>query len=129
MVHWLYAFGGKRERCFLRSFVRVHERLFLRDGDPRGEDGSLRLGRSLGTAEKPEAPVKNVLESGGLYPFTELLSDAKACSCDAGTLSPETRGETSMYGRLYRRIVCSCGRKGPWSTAPVTTWNHQPRTG
>ncbi len=67
--------------------------------------------------------MSNVLESGGLYSFKELLSDAKACPCE-GTLRAEDHLETSMYGRRYRRIACSCGRKGPWSTAPVTMWNH-----
>ena len=66
--------------------------------------------------------ANNVL---GLYPFTELLSDAKACPCEAGSLSAEDHLETSMYGRRYRRIACSCGRKGPWSTAPVTMGNVQ----
>lgn len=65
----------------------------------------------------------DVLESGGLHPITELLSDAKPC-CNGGRLSPEDHGDVSMYGRTIRRIVCACGRKGPWSTAPVVMWNH-----
>ena len=66
---------------------------------------------------------EGVLESGGVHPFTELLSDAMAC-CD-GVLRAEDHGDISDYGRRYRRIVCSCGRKGQWSTAPVRTWNQQ----
>ena len=67
----------------------------------------------------------DVLESGGLHPITERLSDAEPCSCEGGKLSAEDRGDSSMYGRTYRRIICSCGRKGPWSTAPVVMWNGQ----
>ena len=62
------------------------------------------------------------LESGGLHAFVEYLSDATPC-CDTGTLSADVHLETSMYGRAYRRIVCTCGREGPWSTAPVEMWN------
>ena len=63
------------------------------------------------------------IHSGGAYPFTERLSAAKACKCGGSELSVEDRGDSSLYGRAYRRIVCVCGRKGPWSTAPVQMWN------
>lgn len=71
--------------------------------------------------------MTDVLDSGGLYPIREHLSEAEACPCDGGTLSAEDRGDSSLYGRTYRRISCSCGRKGPWSTAPVTMWNNSLR--
>ena len=67
--------------------------------------------------------MTDILDSGGLYPIIESLPDATPCVCKDGKLSPEDLGETSMYGRAYRRIVCSCGRTGPWSTAPVVMWN------
>lgn len=70
--------------------------------------------------------MTDVLDSGGLYPIRERLSEAEACPCGDGTLSAEDRGDSSLYGRTYRRIACSCGRKGPWSTAPVTMWNNMP---
>jgi len=68
--------------------------------------------------------MTDALDSGGLHPIRENLADAKRC-CETGTLSTEDRGDSSLYGRTYRRIVCSCGRTGPWSTAPVLRWNQE----
>jgi hypothetical protein len=91
--------------------------------------GALRLaaseeGKELDAAIKAAEDFVQ-LDSGGFHPIVEDLAKAIPCSCGGSTLSVKYRGDSSMYGRDYRRIECSCGRKSSWSTAPVERWNEE----